>query len=146
MQSLTTWHGRTMIITQAWTRRPSNNSVRIPNSLWRNASSTSTEFRRGASYVFINKWSIAFFSGKNVLYDSMTIICNRLHDTVLDSDRSLTLPVLFTSDDIVDLFSRVYIWFDCILVACAAFSFFFSFSVSVYLSVYLVLRVRFNNN
>jgi len=29
-------------------------------------------------------------------YDFMTIICNRLHDTVLDSDGSLTLPVWFT--------------------------------------------------
>ena len=30
-----------------------------------------------------------------------------MHDTVLDSDGSLTLPVWFTRDDIVDLFSSV---------------------------------------
>jgi len=37
----------------------------------------------------------------------MTLIRNRLHDTVLDSDGSLSLSVWFTCDDIVDLFSRV---------------------------------------
>jgi len=44
----------------------------------------------------------------DALYKSTyTLICNRLHDIVLDRDGSLTLPVWFTCDDIVDLFSRV---------------------------------------
>jgi len=73
-------------------------------------------------------------------YDSMTIKCNRLQDTVLYSNGSLTLPVWFTCDDIVDLFSRVCVWLYPGCMCC----FLFLFSLSV--SVYLVLRVQFNNN
>ena len=72
---------------------------------------------------------------------------SRLHDTVLDRDESLTLPVRFTHDDIVDLFSTVCVglypaWLHVLL-------FFFSFSVSVFLSilyfVYDLIIITFND-
>jgi len=76
-------------------------------------------------------------------YDFMTIICNRLHDTVLDSDRSLTLSVWFTCDDIVDLFSRVCVWLYPGCMCC----FLFLFSVSVFLSIlYFVYDLIINKN
>ena len=66
----------------------------------------------------------------------MTIIRNRLHDTVLDSDWSLTLPVWFTCDDIVDLFSRVCVRLYPGCMCCFLF-FVFSLFVSVFLSIFL---------
>ena len=53
---------------------------------------------------------------------------------------SLTLPVWFRCDDTADLFSRVCVWLYPGCICCLLF-FIFCFC----LSVYLALRVRFNN-